>query len=80
MKIASITEPTDLVFQAVQSAVAQVSPDKLILGISLPNENTESIRTKIGIAKRFQLQGVALWRLGLVSDDMWEEIRNNIAP
>jgi len=71
-------EPTDLVYQAVESAAAQVTPEKLILGISLPSENTESIRTKIGIAKRFQLQGVALWRLGLVSDDMWKEIRNNI--
>ncbi len=73
-------EPANLVYQAVESAAAQVSPDKLILGISLPSENTESIRTKIGIAKRFQLQGVALWRLGLISDDMWKEIRNNIAP
>ncbi len=73
-------EPTFMVYQAVESAAAQVSPEKLILGISLPSENTESIRTKIGIAKRFQLQGVALWRLGLISDDMWKEIRNNIKP
>ncbi len=71
-------EPVSKVYQAVESAVAQVAPEKLILGISLPSENPESIRSKIGIAKQFQLHGVALWRLGLVSDDMWQEIRNNI--
>lgn len=72
-------EPTDPVYQAVNSAVSQVSPDKLILGISMSSENTASIRTKIGIAKRFHLQGVALWRLGLVSDDMWLQIRTCIS-
>lgn len=71
-------EPTDLVYQAVEAAAAQVPPEKLILGISLASENADSIRTKIGIAKQFQLQGVALWRLGLISEDVWQELRSNI--
>lgn len=75
----SSPEPVPLVYQAVESAAAQVAAEKLILGISLPTENPESIPSKIGIAKRFGLQGIALWRLGLTTDDMWQQIRNCIA-
>lgn len=71
-------EPADKVLEAVQLAAAVVPADKLILGISLPNENTASLPTKIGIAKRYQLKGIALWRLGLVSDEMWDELHRNI--
>ncbi len=68
-------EPADLVLQAVKSASALVPPEKLILGISVPSETPESLVTKVGIAKRYNLKGIALWRLGLVSDDMWASLR-----
>lgn len=71
-------EPADKVLEAVKMAAAVVPADKLILGISLPSENTVSLRTKVGIAKRNQLKGIALWRLGLISDEMWAELHRNI--
>ncbi|MCG0276246.1 MAG: glycosyl hydrolase family 18 protein [Thermosediminibacteraceae bacterium] len=73
-------EPVNMVLQAVELAKAQVPSHKLILGISIPSENAESMLTKIGIAKRYQLSGIALWRLGLISKDKWEVLRNTVTP
>lgn len=71
-------EPVDLVTQAVQSAGQLVPPEKLILAISIPSETPESLATKVGIAKRYHLKGISLWRLGLVSDDMWSSLRSTV--
>lgn len=71
-------EPTALVVQAVEQALAHVAPEKLVLGISLPSESSASILTKVGIAKRYKLQGIALWRLGLVQEEVWQALRTTI--
>lgn len=71
-------EPVDLVTQAVMSASQLVPPEKLILGISAPSETPESLVAKVGIAKRYQLKGISLWRLGLVSGDMWTSLRSTV--
>jgi len=71
-------EPESLVTQAVEQAVQDVPAKKLLLGISTPNETSGSILTKVGIAKRYGLDGVALWRLGLVSEEMWNSLRTTI--
>ncbi|MHB8917463.1 MAG: stalk domain-containing protein [Desulfocucumaceae bacterium] len=71
-------EPEELVIQAVEAARASVPPEKLILGISTPAETPESIIAKVGIAKRYGLGGIALWRLGLVRDEMWSALRTTI--
>lgn len=71
-------EPVSLVTQAVEMAIASVPPEKLILGISIPNEAAESIKAKIGIAKRYDLNGIALWRLGLVPPEIWDVLEKNI--
>jgi hypothetical protein len=55
-----------------------VPANKLILGISAPSENAESIAAKVGIAKRYNLNGVALWRLGLINDGMWQTLRDSL--
>lgn len=73
-------EPVRLVIQAVEIAKAAVPPEKLILGISAPAETAESIVTKVGIAKRYKLGGIALWRLGLVTDEMWDALRATVVP
>lgn len=73
-------EPDHMVIQAVETAVREVPKDKLILGISLPSENAESLAKRIGIAKRYGLNGIALWRLGLVGDQHWQVIREAILP
>lgn len=71
-------EPVRLVLQAVEAARAVVPAQKLVLGISAPNETAESILTKVGIAKRYGLSGIALWRLGLVPADMWNALRTTV--
>lgn len=73
-------EPDQLVIQAVEMAIKEVPADKLVLGISLPSETPESLAKRIGIAKRYNLSGVALWRLGLVSEQNWQVIRGAIVP
>lgn len=71
-------EPVNCVTQAVEMAKEVVPAEKLILGISVPSETPKSIVTKVGIAKRYNLKGVAIWRLGLLSDEMWESLRSSI--
>ena len=71
-------EPDSLVIQAVEQSLKVVPKEKLILGISIPSENPESILTKVGIAKRYQLNGIALWRLGLLTDEMWDALRKTV--
>lgn len=73
-------EPDRMVIQAVEMAIKAVPADKLILGVSLPSETPESVATRIGITKRYGLKGVALWRLGLVSEPAWQSIREGILP
>jgi len=71
-------EPASLVVQAVEQSLKDVPKEKLILGISIPSENPESILTKVGIAKRYQLNGIALWRLGLLTNEMWDALRKTV--
>jgi len=68
------------VVQAFEMALAVVTAEKLIFAISAPSETSGSITDKVGIAKRFRLQGVSLRRLGLVTDDKWSAVRRTIIP
>ncbi|ACA59259.1 copper amine oxidase domain protein [Candidatus Desulforudis audaxviator MP104C] len=71
-------EPLNRVVQAVEMALTVVPREKLVLAISAPSETAESITAKVGIAKRYRLQGVSLWRLGLVTEGMWASLRQTI--
>ncbi|NLB89158.1 MAG: copper amine oxidase [Syntrophomonadaceae bacterium] len=71
-------EPNNRVNEAITIALQNVPHNKLILGISAPSENPESLATKVGLAKRYNLEGIALWRLGLITDGMWEVIKISI--
>ena len=72
-------EPLNLVIQAVEMAKQSVPAEKLVLGISIPSETADSILSKVGVAKRYNLKGIAIWRLGLVSDDMWTALRSSVS-
>lgn len=54
----SAPEPVCFVTEAVEMARAVVPPEKLVLGISTPGETPESLLTKAGIAKRYNLSGI----------------------
>ncbi|MCR4435347.1 MAG: stalk domain-containing protein [Clostridiales bacterium] len=67
-------EPVDKVIEAVEEAKSQVPAEKLLLGISASSETPGTISTKVGIAKKYGLDGIALWRLGLLHQDMWSAL------
>lgn len=71
-------EPINLVNDAIVTAKALVPAEKLVLGISAPYETAESMANKIKLAKTHHLKGIALWRLGLVSDEQWATIKGTL--
>ncbi|ERM92135.1 copper amine oxidase [Caldanaerobacter subterraneus subsp. yonseiensis KB-1] len=73
-------EPEKLVIQAIEETLKEVPKEKVILGISIPSETPESFAIKVGLAKRYGLNGIALWRLGLINDEMWEVLKTSIIP
>ncbi|WP_035319100.1 stalk domain-containing protein [Brevibacillus laterosporus] len=72
-------ENLDKVNEAIQLALKQVPKEKLILGISMGSENAGTINSKIGLAKRYGLKGVSLWRLGLIGEPTYLEMKKAVA-
>ena len=71
-------EPVNKVDEAIRLAMKQVNKDKLILGISLASENENSVNTKIGLAKRYDLKGIAIWRLGIIGQPAWTQMNESV--
>lgn len=71
-------EPMNKVDQAIKLALAQVPKEKLILGISMGSENEQSVNQKIGLAKRYDLKGFAMWRLGLISQPAMSSMQQTV--
>ena len=72
-------EPLAMVKEAVEKTVMQVPAHKVLLGISVPSEDAYSAAQKIELARRYDLQGIALWRLGLLDENMWRSLSSRIA-
>jgi hypothetical protein len=73
-------EPLHKVDEAIQLALKEVPRHKLILGLSMGSENSQSISSVIGLAKRHELKGTAIWRLGLIGEDAMAQIEKCITP
>ncbi|GIO45203.1 stalk domain-containing protein [Paenibacillus apis] len=71
-------EPIAKVDEAIRLALQETNKDKLILGLNLHSENAASVTKLIGLAKRYDLKGIALWRLGLISADEWSSLRQSV--
>ncbi|WP_407946769.1 stalk domain-containing protein [Paenibacillus tarimensis] len=71
-------EPLNKVDEAIRLALKETSKDKLVLGISLDSENAKSVNAKIGLAKRYDLKGIALWRLGIIGQEAWQAMHEAI--
>ncbi|WP_246070389.1 stalk domain-containing protein [Paenibacillus kobensis] len=71
-------EPMKYVDEAIQLALKQVPESKLVLGISMGSENAQSVNNKIGLAKRYGLKGIAIWRLGITGDAAMQAIKKSI--
>jgi hypothetical protein len=63
-------EPNNKVEAAIVQLLNEgISPDKLILGISLWSESTATVDDKLGLAKRYGLKGASFWRLTFYNQD-----------
>ncbi|WP_438351902.1 stalk domain-containing protein [Paenibacillus sp. FA6] len=71
-------EPLGKVDEAIILALKEVDKDKLILGISMGSENENSVNTKVGLAKRYGLKGIAVWRIGLIGQAAWSEMSTSV--
>lgn len=71
-------EPLEKVVEAIELAKAQVAEAKLVLAICAKGETAESLLTKVRAAKRLDLSGIALWRLGIVTEEMWSNLRTAV--
>lgn len=71
-------EPMNKVDEGIRLALQEVSKEKLILGISVYSENENSVNAKIGLAKRYNLKGIAIWRLGIIGQPAWTEMSKSV--
>lgn len=71
-------EPMNKVDEGIRLALQQVDKSKLVLGISVYSENATSVNAKIGLAKRYGLKGIAIWRLGLIGQPVWNEMSKSV--
>ncbi|WP_238996702.1 stalk domain-containing protein [Paenibacillus pinistramenti] len=71
-------EPLASIDTAIQLALKQVDNSKLVLGISLGSETAQSIAGPAGLAKRYGLKGIALWRLTLVDDETLQALEKSV--
>jgi spore germination protein YaaH len=68
-------EPNDKVDEAIAMMLkAGVSKDKIILGISLGSETTQTVDDKLGLAKRYGLKGASFWVLKLYNQEYADAI------
>ncbi|WP_379133954.1 stalk domain-containing protein [Paenibacillus sp. sgz500958] len=71
-------EPVNKVDEAIRLALKQTTKDKLVLGISLASEDESSVNIKIGLAKRYDLKGIAIWRLGIIGQPAWTQMKKSV--
>ncbi|UVI27971.1 stalk domain-containing protein [Paenibacillus spongiae] len=71
-------EPMDRVDQAIRMALKEVPKEKLVLGISFGSEKAESVNAKIGLAKRYSLKGIAIWRIGIIGEAAMKQMERTI--
>lgn len=68
-------------FRAIAEAInVQITWDNDTQKHSVASETPESLKTKIGIAKRNKLSGIAVWRIGLMSNEMWNSLKASAKP
>ncbi|WP_188990046.1 stalk domain-containing protein [Paenibacillus nasutitermitis] len=71
-------EPMKKVDEAIVMALKQVPKNKLVLGISLDSENPDTVNAKIGLAKRYDLKGVAFWRIGIIGEPVMQRMQQSL--
>ncbi|MGZ6504764.1 MAG: stalk domain-containing protein [Tumebacillaceae bacterium] len=67
-------QPLDQINEAIAQAVQDVDPSKLTLGINAFSETPQTVKEKIGLAKRYNLYGVGFWILKLFDDPFVQSV------
>jgi len=73
-------EPADKVTEAIELTLKQVERNRILLGIVAPYETPESLAQKVGLAKRYGLAGLSVWRLGTVGPDRMAALESAVIP
>lgn len=73
-------EPLTLVDEAVRLSMAQVDRKKLMLALVTVYEDGASILQKVGIAKRYGLAGITVWRLGALGEGDMNALQQSVNP
>lgn len=71
-------QPADKVDEAIRLALKETSASKLLLGLNMDSEDQTSVKTLTGLAKRYDLKGIALWRLGLIKSEEWNSLKETV--
>ncbi|MGB8955530.1 MAG: stalk domain-containing protein [Tumebacillaceae bacterium] len=71
-------QPLAKVDEALRMALEQVEPSKLMLGINAVSETPETVKEKIGLAKRYRLQGVGFWILVAFDEAFMQAIDDSL--
>ncbi|TCP52402.1 glycosyl hydrolase family 18 (putative chitinase) [Tumebacillus sp. BK434] len=69
-----LPQPLNKIDDDIRAAVKAVGPEKLILGINAYSETPQGVQQKIGLAKRYNLQGVGFWILRVFDDPFMDAI------
>lgn len=73
-------EPLVLVDEAVRLSLEHVDRTKLMLALVTAYESAESIPQKVGLAKRYGLAGITVWRLGALDDRELTALQQELIP
>lgn len=71
-------QPADKVDEAIRLALKETSASKLLLGLNMDSEDQNTVKTLIGLAKRHDLKGIALWRLGIIKSEEWNGLKETV--
>lgn len=71
-------QPADKIDEAIRLALKETPKSKLILGLNLNSEDQTSVKTLVGLAKRYDLKGIALWRLGIIKSEEWTSLKQSV--
>lgn len=73
-----LPQPNDRVQEAIEMALKEVPKEKLMLGINAFSETPETVKEKIGLAKRYKLRGVGFWILVVFDPDFMKSIDESL--
>lgn len=73
-----VPQPLDKIDEALREAEQVVDPSKLTLGINVYSETDQTVLQKIGLAKRYHLNGVGFWLLKLLDDHFVQAVDSSL--